>query len=137
MDCTSSESEPPVLERRIRILVADDSETILLLLRTRLEMEGFDVVTVANGREALDAIESLGDQAQPDVILLDAMMPVMSGLDALQALRATGSEIPVLIVSAHQERDATGSMDLDVSGFIRKPIDFDDLIRQIKYLATP
>lgn len=126
-----------MLERRIRVLVADDSETILLLLRTRLEMEGFDVVTVANGKEALEAIEGLGEDARPDVILLDAMMPVMSGLDALQTLRAEGSKIPVLIVSAHQERDATGSLELDVSGFIRKPIDFDDLIRRIKALADP
>jgi two-component system response regulator MprA len=124
-----------MFERRIRVLIADDSETILLLLRTRLEMEGFDVITVANGKEALEAIEGLGEDARPDVILLDAMMPVMSGLDALQTLRAAGSDIPVLIVSAHQERDATGSLNLDVSGFIRKPIDFDDLIRRIKALA--
>lgn len=123
-------------ERPIRVLVADDSETILLLLRTRLEMEGFEVFTVANGQEALDMIERMGSEG-PDVILLDAMMPVVSGLDALQTLRANGSEIPVLIVSAHQERDATGSVDLDVSGFIRKPIDFDDLIRRIRGLAEP
>lgn len=121
-------------DRPIRVLVADDSETILLLLRTRLEMEGFEVITVANGQEALDAIKRLGS-AGPDVILLDAMMPVVSGLDALKALRAAGSEVPVLIVSAHQERDATGSGDLDVSGFIRKPIDFEDLIGRIKRLA--
>lgn len=126
-----------MFERRIRVLVADDSETILLLLRTRLEMEGFEVTTVANGQEALDAIASLGPDSAPDVILLDAMMPVVSGLDALKSLRAGGSKIPVLIVSAHQERDATGSLDLDVSGFIRKPIDFDDLICQIKTLARP
>lgn len=122
-------------DRRIRVLVADDSETILLLLRTRLEMEGFEVITVANGQEALDAIKGLGTDAPPDVILMDAMMPVVSGLDALQTLRAGGSDIPVLIVSAHQERDATGSLDLDVSGFIRKPIDFEDLIRRIEGLA--
>lgn len=125
-----------MFDRRIRVLVADDSETILLLLRTRLEMEGFEVITVANGQEALDAIEGLGPDSPPDVILLDAMMPVVSGLDALQTLRAAGSRIPVLIVSAHQERDATGSLDLDVSGFIRKPIDFEDLIRRIQELAA-
>lgn len=125
-----------MLDRPIRVLVADDSETILLLLRTRLEMEGFEVTTVANGQEALDAIARMGADG-PDVILLDAMMPVVSGLDALQTLRAAGSEIPVLIVSAHQERDATGSLDLDVSGFIRKPIDFEDLIHRIRGLAEP
>jgi len=123
-----------MLERRTRVLVADDSETILLLLRTRLEIEGLEVTTAANGQAALDAVAAMGDEG-PDVILMDAMMPGVSGLDALKDLRKAGSEIPVLIVSAHQERDATDSVELDVSGFIRKPIDFDDLLRRIQDLV--
>ena len=119
----------------IRVLVADDSETILLLLRTRLEMEGLEVITAGDGQEALDVITTLGSDG-PDLILLDAMMPRMSGLDVLRTLRDEGSETPILIVSAHQEKDATGSPDLDVSGFIRKPIDFDDLLHRIKTLTA-
>lgn len=126
--------DPPRPAEPIRVLVADDSETILLLLRTRLEMEGLEVITAADGQEALDATAAMGADG-PDVILLDAMMPRVSGLDALRTLRANGSEVPVLIVSAHQEKDATGSLDLDVSGFIRKPIDFDDLLHRIHTLT--
>lgn len=126
--------EEPRPAEPIRVLVADDSETILLLLRTRLEMEGLEVITAADGQEALDVIATMGADG-PDVILLDAMMPRVSGLDALRALRDTGSDVPVLIVSAHQEKDATGSVDLDVSGFIRKPIDFDHLLQRIHSLT--
>ena len=89
-----------------RVLVADDSETILLLMRTRLEMEGHEVETAADGQEVIDAIQRRR-RAGPDLLLLDAMMPRKSGIDALRELRAAGVETPALIVSAHQgEMDA-------------------------------
>jgi DNA-binding response OmpR family regulator len=117
-----------------RILVADDSETILLLLRTRLEMEGHEVVTAADGQEVVDALH--GGQAQPDVLLLDAMMPRKSGIDALRELRAEGLEIPALIVSAHKEgNDGDGDGELGISGYVTKPIDFDRLFARIAELT--
>jgi len=122
-----------------RILVADDSETILLLLRTRLEMEGYEVTTASDGQEAMDELGRSGTAA-PDVILLDAMMPRKSGMDVLRALRADGNEIPVLIVSAHQQEEANnvgGGEGSEPSGYVRKPIDFDDLLARIAQLAGP
>ncbi|HEX8958923.1 MAG TPA: response regulator [Solirubrobacterales bacterium] len=116
-----------------RVLVADDSETILLLLRTRLEMEGHEVVTAADGQEVVDAMH--GGQAQPDVLLLDAMMPRKSGLDALRELRAEGVEIPALIVSAHKDGDGDGESELGISGYVTKPIDFDRLFARIAELT--
>src|SRR5918996_1120399 len=99
----------------VKVLIADDSETILLLMRTRLEMEGYDVVTASDGVEVVEAIRS-GTGAAPDVLLLDAMMPRKSGIDALRELRAAGVQTPVLIVSAHQdEMDAGAPTDLDIS----------------------
>ena len=83
----------------IRVLIADDSETILLLLRTRLEMEGYEVLTAADGVEVIEKMS--GANPAPDILLLDAMMPRKSGIDALRELRAAGIETPVLIVSAH------------------------------------
>jgi len=83
-----------------RVLVADDSETILLLLRTRLEMEGYEVSTAADGQEVVEALAETTPGEEPDLILLDAMMPRMSGLDVLRTLRDEGSETPILIVSA-------------------------------------
>lgn len=116
------------------ILVADDSETILLLMRTRLEMAGHTVATAADGQEVLDHISG---GVNPEVLLLDAMMPRKSGIDALRELRAAGWEIPVLIVSAHQNPgDADAPTDLEIDGYITKPIDFDRLLETIAELTS-
>ena len=116
-----------------RVLIADDSETILLLMRTRLEMEGYEVVTAADGVEVVDAVRG---GPPPDILLLDAMMPRMSGFDALRRLRADGFDAPALIVSAHQdEMDAGAPTDLEVSGYVTKPIDFERLFASIEELA--
>ena len=92
-----------------RVLIADDSETILLLLRTRLEMEGYEVVTAADGVEVIELMRAPPSPA-PDILLLDAMMPRKSGIDALRELRAAGVETPVLIVSAHQDEMDAGAL---------------------------
>lgn len=118
-----------------RVLVADDSETILLLMRTRLEMAGHAVETAADGQEVL---ERIADNGMPDLLLLDAMMPRMSGIDALRELRSAGTEIPALIVSAHQNPgDADAPTDLAIDGYITKPIDFDRLLETIAELTAP
>jgi len=118
-----------------RVLIADDSETILLLLRTRLEMEGYDVVTAADGVEVMEAMGRDGEP-KPEILLLDAMMPRKSGIDAVRELRASGVDTPVLIVSAHQdEMDAGAATDVEVSGYITKPIDFDQLFSRIAELT--
>lgn len=116
------------------ILVADDSETILLLMRTRLEMAGHTVETAADGQEVLDHISN---GVVPDMLLLDAMMPRKSGIDALRELRAAGWEVPALIVSAHQNAgDADAPTDLDIEAFVTKPIDFDRLLETIAELTA-
>lgn len=116
-----------------RILLADDSETILLLLRTRLEMEGHEVETAVDGQEVIDKVAASGP---PDVLLLDAMMPRKSGIDALRELRVRGIESPALIVSAHTEgSDRTDHAGLEIDGYISKPIDFDALFAKIAELT--
>ena len=118
-----------------RVLIADDSETILLLMRTRLEMEGYEVLAAADGVEVLEAM-SAADPA-PDILLLDAMMPRKSGIEALRELRAQGLKTPILIVSAHQdEMDAGAASDAEVSGYVTKPIDFDRLFVRIAELTA-
>ena len=99
-----------------RVLVADDSETILLLLRTRLEMEGYEVTTAADGQEVVDRWRHSDPAQLPDLLLLDAMMPRKSGIDALRELRAREVETPALIVSAHQDAgdaDAPGELEVE------------------------
>jgi len=118
-----------------KVLVADDSETILLLMRTRLELAGHDVETAADGQEVTEFLE--GDEEWlPDLLLLDAMMPRKSGIDALRELRAAGVDTPALIVSAHQDPgDADAPTDLEISGYLTKPIDFDRLLSEIEELT--
>jgi DNA-binding response OmpR family regulator len=118
-----------------RVLVADDSETILLLLRTRLEMEGHDVSTAVDGEEVMDVVLRGGGE-RPDVLLLDAMMPRKSGIDALRELRAEGIDTPALIVSAHQDEGDLTTSDLGVDGYVTKPIDFERLFASISELTA-
>jgi two-component system response regulator MprA len=116
-----------------RIFVADDSETIVLLLRTRLEMEGYEVTTARDGEEAM---EKLSGGKSGDVILLDAMMPRKSGFDVLGELRSHGDRRPVLIVSAHQSGGDANATNVEPDGYISKPIDFDDLLSRIRALSA-
>jgi two-component system response regulator MprA len=118
-----------------RVLVADDSETILLLMRTRLELAGHSVDTACDGQEVTERFAT-GNGGMPDLLLLDAMMPRKSGIDALRELRAAGHDVPVLIVSAHQNPgDADAPTDLAIDAYITKPIDFDLLLETIAGLT--
>ena len=122
----------------VKILVADDSETILLLMRTRLELAGYEVETAADGQEVTEQMRGGDPDLLPDLLLLDAMMPRKSGIDALRELRAAGVDTPALIVSAHQDPgDADAPTDLQISGYVTKPIDFDRLLRSIDELTRP
>jgi len=118
-----------------RLLVADDSETVLLMLQRRLEMEGYEVVTATDGIQALERIRET-EANPPDVILLDAMMPNKSGTEVLEELRESGSKIPVLMISAHldaQEPDRMRS--LGATDCIPKPFEWEDLIAKIEELS--
>ncbi len=119
-----------------RLLVADDSETVLLMLQRRLEMEGYEVVTATDGVEALDRLNEAGSD-EPDVILLDAMMPNKSGTEVLEEIRGRGSTVPILMISAHldaQEPDRMRS--LGATDCIPKPFEWEDLIGKIEELTT-
>jgi two-component system response regulator CpxR len=119
-----------------RLMVADDSETVLLMLQRRLEMEGYEVVTATDGQEVLDLLGGSGPGSKPDLILLDAMMPRKSGVDALKELRENGHRMPVLIISAHldaQEPDRMRKIGAD--GCVPKPFEWDHLIERIEELS--
>ncbi|MGH2956363.1 MAG: response regulator transcription factor [Solirubrobacterales bacterium] len=115
-----------------KLLVADDSETVLLMLQRRLEMEGYEVETATDGVEALDSVK----KDEPDLVLLDAMMPNMSGVEALQKLRAAGSKVPVLIISAHLDAQEPERMQkIGADGCVPKPFEWDELIARIEEFA--
>ena len=120
-----------------KLLVADDSETVLLMLQRRLEMEGYEVVTATDGLEALERLRELAPK-EPDIILLDAMMPNMSGTEVLEEIRGKGSKVPIVMISAHldaQEPDRMRS--LGATDCIPKPFEWEDLIAKIEELTAP
>jgi two-component system, OmpR family, response regulator MprA len=118
-----------------RLLVADDSETVLLMLERRLEMEGYEVVTATDGVEALERLRELSPK-EPDVILLDAMMPNKSGTEVLEEIRGEGSKIPVLMISAHLDAQEPDRMlALGANDCIPKPFEWEDLIAKIEELV--
>ena len=111
----------------IRLLLVEDDSSIRFALSDMLTDEGFDVTTVVNGRDALD---ELRHSAPPDVILLDLMMPVMDGWEFRVEQRADPllASIPLLAMSADLSAKARA---IAADGYIRKPIDFPDLLRQL------
>ncbi|MGE5857362.1 MAG: response regulator transcription factor [Solirubrobacterales bacterium] len=119
-----------------KLLVADDSETVLLMLQRRLEMEGYEVVTATDGVEALERLREAGTN-EPDVILLDAMMPNKSGTEVLEELRGGGSKIPVVMISAHLDAQMPDRMRaLGATDIIPKPFEWEDLIGKIEELTS-
>ena len=119
-----------------RILVADDSETILLLLRTRLEMEGHEVETAADGQEVVDKVSAANP---PDILLLDAMMPaqVRHRRPARAPRRRHRDPGPDSQRPHRRRQRRRDHADLAIDGYIAKPIDFDQLFAKIAELTRP
>lgn len=108
------------------ILLVEDDPDIRELVGELLVTEGYDVVQAANGQEALDY---LLDHAAPSLILLDLMMPVLSGAELIEILQQTSSlaRIPVVVVSAMADHGAV----VGVGRFLRKPISSDLLLQVV------
>ncbi|MEI2716622.1 MAG: response regulator [Candidatus Nanopelagicales bacterium] len=110
-----------------QILVVDDEPTVRSLVRDVLELEGHVVIEAADGPSALEAVN---DQ-QPDLIVLDIMMPGMSGLDVLRTLRQTRSanDLPIILLTAAADDDTTwAGWTAGASVFLPKPFDPNHLL---------
>jgi DNA-binding response OmpR family regulator len=114
-----------------RILVVEDDDLIRASIADALLLEGYTVDTAANGALALDQVK----RAQPDVIVLDLMMPVMDGWAFIGAFRdeAACAEVPVLVMSAYDKLGETAP-GLRVQACIAKPFDLDVLLGAIERL---
>jgi CheY-like chemotaxis protein len=131
MISSSAETAPAV----DRILVVDDIPDNCFLLQTVLESEGYEVDVANNGRVALESIAS----HPPDLVLLDVMMPEMNGFEVTRRLRQNSDLpfIPILLVTGYSEPTPADGFDVGADGFIRKPIDFDDLLDKIRIILQP
>ncbi len=118
-----------------KVLVAEDEQDILELIRFTLEFNGFEVVTASNGAEAVDRAR----QTRPDLILLDVRMPRMTGYEACQTLKAAPDTqaIPVVFLSARgQEADVQHGLSLGATDYILKPFAPDELPARLREILS-
>ena len=120
------------LSNRDRVLVVDDSPDNLLLIQSILEDEDLDLVTVNDGRKALELVAQ-----QPfHLILLDVMMPHMDGFEITRHIRNDPDipYIPILLITAHAQPSVALGLDIGADDFIRKPVEIDELIARVRSL---
>ena len=116
-----------------RVLVVDDNKVIRQLIRVNLELEGFEVVTAADGAECLEVVH----QVRPDVVTLDVAMPRLDGLRTAARLRADPRtrDLPLAIISACSQYEVEAGLEVGVDAFLAKPFDPAELIGLVRQLA--
>lgn len=113
------------------ILVVEDDKNTKKLLAAVLKNNGYNVLQAGNGEEALDVL----DHNHVDLMVLDVMMPKMDGYELAQVLRDSGSQLPMLMLSAKQNvTDIKQGFLVGIDDYLTKPFDFDELILRIKAL---
>ena len=120
---------------RKKILTCDDEKNIVRLIQVNLERQGFDVITAYNGQECLDLVA----RDRPDLIVLDLMMPGMTGFEVLQRLKGNPETaiIPVIMLTARtQDQDVLRGWQAGVECYLTKPFNPAELITFIKRIFT-
>jgi len=111
-----------------QILVVDDEPRYVRLMEANLVSEGYQVIKASNGQEAVDAV----DQYHPDLVLLDVMMPVISGFDACERIREF-SNVPIVMVTAKgDEQDRVKGLDVGADDYIVKPYSATELLARVR-----
>ncbi len=125
MNCWSLSN--PVLPQ---ILVVDDVADNSYLLQALLESEGYRVEVANSGGAAIAQIK----RSTPDLVLLDVMMPGMNGFEVTQQIRQNHelSELPIFLVTGHDQIQPAMLKKIEVNGLIRKPIDFEEVLTKVK-----
>ena len=116
-----------------RVLVVDDNKVIRQLIRVNLELEGFEVVTAADGAECLDVVH----EVRPDLVTLDVVMPRLDGLRTAARLRSDPRtrDLPLAIVSACTSFEVEAGLDVGVDAFLAKPFEPAELVRLVRQLT--
>jgi DNA-binding response OmpR family regulator len=111
------------------ILIVEDEEQMVVVLKDNLEFEGYQVSTAADGKEGLEQIR----KNVFDLILLDVMMPYISGFDVCKQIRAEGNTTPVIMLTAKgEEIDRVLGLELGADDYITKPFSLRELLARIK-----
>lgn len=125
-------SPPPRSVTTDRILVVDDSPDNAYLIQSVLDSEGYAVAVAADGYTALRQVE----QEPPDLIMLDVMMPEIDGYEVTRRIRNNPRLpfVPILLITASDQPSVVRGLDLGADDFIRKPVEFDELLARVRSL---
>jgi DNA-binding response OmpR family regulator len=113
------------VEIKKRVLVVDDEPGIGNILRIKLRLHGYDVITTTSGADAIEIIRT----GQPDIVLLDILMPNVSGMDVLEQVRAFSS-VPIIVFTARREI-VESALQCGANDSIFKPFDPDQVVDKI------
>jgi DNA-binding response OmpR family regulator len=122
-------SSEPTANKRFCILIVEDEPAMVAGLRDNFEYEGYDVITADNGVAGLEL--ALSDE--PDLVVLDVMMPRMSGLDVCKQLKAQRPSMPIIMLTARgQEIDKVVGLELGADDYVTKPFSIRELMARVK-----
>jgi len=117
------------MSEKKKILIVDDNDDIITTYRVVLDRMGYEVIVVRDGLEVLDVLADV----KPDLVLLDVLLPGLSGSEVCRSIKETGGEIPVVAITASLSADTRKRMEaVGADAFLLKPIDVSDLNRVIK-----
>jgi len=116
-------------QNRAKILVVEDEPNMVVGLRDNFEFEGYEVITASDGVEGLE--RALNES--PDLVVLDVMMPRMSGLEVCKQLRAKRASLPIIMLTARgQEVDKVVGLELGADDYVTKPFSIRELLARVK-----
>lgn len=114
--------------KKFRVLIVDDEDRTLNFVKTKLKASGYEALTAHDGIEALERVNA----QQPDLIVLDVLMPKMNGFDVLKELRSFSS-IPVIVLSARgSDTDKIKGLELGADDYLPKPFNPNELVARIE-----
>jgi two-component system response regulator MprA len=117
----------------MRILVVDDDAAVRESIGRALRLEGYDVELASDGLEALERLQGSGDD--PDLVVLDVLMPNIDGLEVCRRLRRMGSRLPVLMLTARDEvTDRVAGLDAGADDYVVKPFALAELLARVRAL---
>jgi len=112
-----------------KILVCEDEEDLRTIFVDYFQDNGYQIICAADGEEGLKFVES----EKPDIMLLDMRMPKLDGYGTLKRLRESNKDLPVIVITAYGYIcQVIQMMNLGISGYVTKPIDYDKLLEKIK-----
>nr|WP_286982352.1 response regulator transcription factor [Corynebacterium sp. UBA5992] len=116
----------------MKILVVDDDEAVRGSLRRSLKFNGFDVLTASDGEEAVEVVNS----ENPELLILDVMMPKMDGLEVCRTLRGEGWDRPILVLTARDGvAERVAGLDAGADDYLPKPFALEELLARVRSLA--